>query len=123
MLCCASRANCRAMATQCLNIFMTMVGAGIVGLPFALGAASFAYGCASLVFALLFSTCSLVALTWLARAPLRQRSVSGVSGISSLSLLSFLSFLTAIPLVCTTKTRRRYGGTARIIIGTTSIIL
>ena len=72
LLCCRSREACRTLSTQTLNVFVTMVGAGVVGLPYALGAASFFYGCISLVFALLCSVISLYTLTWLARRPLRK---------------------------------------------------
>ena len=70
---------CRAMAAQSLNLVVTMMGAGIVGLPYALSAASFVYGCASLAFALVVSASSLAALVWLARAPLRRGKLPLVS--------------------------------------------
>ena len=62
----------RVVLTQMLNVFLTMVGAGIVSLPLAMRASSLYIGCVSLFLAGLACCLSMHLCAWLARRPLCQ---------------------------------------------------
>ena len=57
----------REIATQTLNVFITMVGAGIVSLPLVLRATTLYIGCATLLLAAIACCSSMYLFTWLAR--------------------------------------------------------
>ena len=62
----------RVVLTQMLNVFLTMVGAGIVSLPLAMRASSLYLGCVSLFLAGLACCLSMHLCAWLSRRPLCQ---------------------------------------------------
>jgi amino acid permease len=63
----------RIIATQTLNVFLTMVGAGVVALPLAFRAATLYVGCLTLFGAGMACVISMHTLTWLARRTLVQK--------------------------------------------------
>ena len=79
------------LLTQTLNVFITMVGAGIVSLPLAMRASTLFVGCGTLLFAAVSCCLSMHVCVWLARrqlfqpnaklAPLLNKSVAATCAI------------------------------------------
>ena len=80
------------MASQILNVFLTMVGAGIVALPYALASATYNVGTITLIVSLFFSLAATVTLTWLTRRKVGRhgagKKASGLAGDDEEKLLA-----------------------------------